>query len=206
MHNATGQPGSRGTLFARRPTRGVTLIELLVTLSVVAILLAIGVPSFQAVLARNRIAGITNDLMGALNLTRSEAIKRGKIVTICKSTNTDATDNSAASTPTPTCSTSSTVGWQDGWLIFVDDSSAMGAQRGVRNTGEQLLRVHQPSTDNATINGAPNFPDFLSYLPSGVSKASSLANGAFAISSASEQRCIQVSTTGRARLMQGACP
>jgi type IV fimbrial biogenesis protein FimT len=190
----------------RFPAHGFTLVELLVTLAVAAVLLTMAVPGFQSVMARNRVSGLTNELIAALNLARSEAIKGGYTVTICKSTSTDATDNPSASTPTPSCSTASGVGWQNGWLVFVDNSTATGAQRGVRNTGERLLRVHQPTTTGATIDGGTNFGNYISYLSNGLSKGASLSNGSFSIVSAAEQRCVSINVTGRARLAQGACP
>ena len=60
-----------------RSMEGVTLIELMITLSVAAILLSLAIPSFQQIAATNRVAGLTNELTAALNLARSEAIKRG---------------------------------------------------------------------------------------------------------------------------------
>ena len=57
---------------------GFTLIELLVTVAVIAIVLTIGVPSFQQVIMTNRMATQANDLLGSMNLARSEAVKRGQ--------------------------------------------------------------------------------------------------------------------------------
>ena len=61
-------------------TRGFTLIELMVTLAVLSILLTVGVPNFHTFILKNRISAAANNLIGALNLTRSEAIKRGSDV------------------------------------------------------------------------------------------------------------------------------
>lgn len=68
--------------FAPKAVAGFTLIELMVTLAVVAITLAIGVPSFQGVVSDNRLTGAANNLIGALNVARSEAIKRGRSVVL----------------------------------------------------------------------------------------------------------------------------
>lgn len=59
---------------------GFTLIELMVTLAVLAILLTVGVPDFQAFIQKNRISAAANTLISALNLARSEAISRGSDV------------------------------------------------------------------------------------------------------------------------------
>jgi type IV fimbrial biogenesis protein FimT len=65
-----------------RRIRGFTLVELMVTLSIAAVLLAVGVPPFSRLIANNRMATQTNELVGALNLARAEAVRRGQPVSI----------------------------------------------------------------------------------------------------------------------------
>jgi len=79
---------------------GFTLIELMVVISILAILLGIGVPSFRATIEGNRITTVANDLVGALQFARSEAVKRGTNVTLCSSSDQ------------ATCS----GGWVNGWV------------------------------------------------------------------------------------------
>lgn len=88
---------------ARRkpPQAGFTLIELMVTISVLAVLLGVGVPSFQATIQGNRITTTANDLVAALQLARSEAVRRGVNVTVCSSNNQS------------TCSGA----WTNGWVV-----------------------------------------------------------------------------------------
>lgn len=69
-----------------RRQAGFTLIELMVALAVLAIVLGIGVPSFQNIMERNRAASQTNELLGALQATRSEAIRRNATHRFCSST------------------------------------------------------------------------------------------------------------------------
>lgn len=80
---------------------GFTLIELMVTVSILAILLGIGVPSFRATIQGNRVASVSSDLVAALHFARSEAVRRGENVTLCSS-------NDQA-----TCSGD----WVDGWVV-----------------------------------------------------------------------------------------
>ena len=56
---------------------GFTLLELLITLSIAAILLAVGVPSFVTFIDNNRATSQANDLLYSFNMARSEATKRG---------------------------------------------------------------------------------------------------------------------------------
>lgn len=86
--------------FAPRTVAGFTLIELMVTLAVVAITLAIGVPSFQSIVSDNRLSGAANGLIGAMNIARSEAIKRGRSVAITP-TGTDWNEGGTVAVVTP---------------------------------------------------------------------------------------------------------
>ena len=172
---------------------GFTLIELMVTLSVLAILLAIAIPNFQSFVLNSRLTATTNDLVSALAVARSEAVKRATRVTVCKSA-----DSGAAS---PTCSAG--ANWQDGWIVFVDSATA-GTVDGTDS--DNILRVFQPTVNNGmAIDGGTNFANWLSYLPSGVSVGDGdLANGTFTVDFATcpspattMARTIVLNATGR---------
>lgn len=62
---------------------GFTLVELMVTLAVLAILASIAVPGFQNLIQNNRATSMANELTTAMNLARSEAVKRGIEVSVC---------------------------------------------------------------------------------------------------------------------------
>jgi type IV fimbrial biogenesis protein FimT len=79
---------------------GFTLVELMVTLSIAAILLAVGVPPFSRLIANNRLATQTNEFVAALNTARSEAVRRGTGVSL----RTDA----------------GSLDYTGGWKVFVD--------------------------------------------------------------------------------------
>lgn len=170
---------------------GVTLIELMVTIAVMAIMLTIGVPSFSSIIASNRTAGLTNEFIAALNLARSEAIKRGTQVTICKCANPDASS--------PVCSTS--ANWHNGWLVFTDGNTA-GSVDGT----DVRLRVGQPSNINVSLVGDSNYGNYVAYLPNGSSIGNGGAfSGNLTLCASGNRRVINISTTGRVQVSSGSC-
>lgn len=181
--------------------QGFTLIELMVTISVLAILLAIAVPSFQGLVLSSRLVTTTNDLASALAIARSEAVKRATRVTVCKSANSGAAS--------PVCSAG--ANWQDGWIVFVD-SGVAGTVDGT--DANNVLRVFQPSVNNGmAVDGGVNFGNWISYLASGVSQGNgNLANGTFTVDFAScpdpatnMARSVVVSPTGRVMISRVNC-
>lgn len=167
--------------------RGFTLVELLVTLAVAGILLAIAIPGYAFLANTNKLAVVTNELVVALQLARSEAVKRGQRVTVCKSFNTSST------------SCSSVGGWQQGWLVFVDSGI-----RGVVEPSDTVIHIYG-GAPNAIIT-AINFNLFVSYLPNGRSEGSSwLPNDTMLVCLAGNARKVIVNKTGRVRLESAGC-
>lgn len=64
---------------------GFTLVELMVTLAVAAILMAIAIPNFTALINSNRLTATGNELVASLQLARSEALRRNTQVRVCRS-------------------------------------------------------------------------------------------------------------------------
>lgn len=173
-----------------RKLRGVTLIELIITVAIAGILAAVAAPSFRTMMRKNRVDGMTNQLAASLNLARSEAVKRGKRLTVCK------TADPAASNPV--CSNSSSVAWQSGWLVFVDEST-----QGTVDGADIRLQVNQPAESAVAIDGATNYAHYISYLPTGLSNVNGgVANGTFTICMEGVQRRIVISTIGRINITQ----
>jgi type IV fimbrial biogenesis protein FimT len=93
-----------------RSTAGFTLVELITVSTIVAILLAIGVPSFKYVTQANRSSSEINGLLGDMQFARAEAIREGQTVTVCPSTDQ--------------ASCSGTASWQTGWLVYSNTGGA----------------------------------------------------------------------------------
>lgn len=66
---------------------GFSLVELMVTVAVLAVLLGLAVPSFQGVIQQNRLTAATNELVAAVQLARAEAIRRNREVELCPTEN-----------------------------------------------------------------------------------------------------------------------
>ena len=122
-------------------SRGFTLVELLVVMTISAILIAAAIPSFQWLIANTRASNGTNDLVATLELARSEAIRRGVIVSVCRTLDPNA--------PPAVLACSNVAGgaytatdWASGWVTFA--KYGPGANDVYEDGADQLLRVQQP--------------------------------------------------------------
>jgi len=169
--------------------QGLTLVELIVTLAISSILLAIAIPGYANFMNFNRLVAVTNELGSSLQLARSEAIRRGIRTTVCKS--------SHPMDSVPACDSS--ANWQQGWLVFVD-----GGTKGVVDDGDPILRVHGGVAEVGIT--ASNFSAYASFLPSGSSQGpSGLGNGTLYVCVAGSRRSIIINTIGRMRIAKGSC-
>jgi type IV fimbrial biogenesis protein FimT len=190
---------------------GFTLIELIITVTIVAIVLTIGVPSFQGMMRNNRVAAHTNDFLSSLNLARSEAIKSGWRVVLCPSTD-QATCNGGTA-------------WGNGWIVFIDaDANNNGIldqasdDNGTRDIGagnppnEFILRVHEQLAGNDTLVGNGPVSTYISFAPDGstrVAGGNAFQAGTLTFglcNSNNEQNTIVINSVGRVRVVPQSCP
>jgi type IV fimbrial biogenesis protein FimT len=139
--------------FSGRPIRGFTLMELMIVLSLAAVILALGAPNFREFSRNNRLTTGANDLLASIQLTRTEAILRQLPVSLCASAD--------PRSPGAVCG----GGDFGGWIVFADTDGDCA-----RDPGEPLIRQEGPldrriasSTSGACISIGGN--GFLRNVP-----------------------------------------
>lgn len=166
---------------------GFTLIELIITLTIAGILIAIAAPAMQTFILDQRLTTQANEFIADLNIARSEAIHRGVNVVICKQGGTDSS---------PSCSTSAT--WASGRVVFADSDSD-----GTIDSNETVLRVRQSLEGSNSLNAIPSTTNSIVFTNAGLTNLSSGTEIAMRLCDsrgASKAVTVWVNFTGRARI------
>ncbi len=141
----------------RKHNFGITLVEMLVTSCIVAVLLSIAGPSFAQMLSGLRLKNQVDAFFASVLLTRSEAVKTNSRTVMCKSTNGQ--------------SCASAGGWHQGWIVFHDFNN-----NAELDEGESVVWRQQALDSGIKITGNTPVAKYISYTPTGTTN---LVSGAF---------------------------
>jgi type IV fimbrial biogenesis protein FimT len=130
----------RNTIIVLTVEKGFTLIELMITVAIMSIMLTIGLPSFQSIIASSRLTASANAMVSALQLARFEALKQHKSVTIRKTG----------------------AAWQDGWDVFVDNNG----NGSFESANDEKLVSYDKLSSAVTVTGN-GYASYASYDASG---------------------------------------
>jgi type IV fimbrial biogenesis protein FimT len=133
---------------------GFTLVELMVAVAIVAVLTSLAAPSMRLFIGNWQVSNAVNAFMGSMQLARAEAVKKGRTVRMCRSSNSR------------TCGTgnNSPGGWNSGWIVYIDNDGDGS------NVGPGDTVVY---TQNALSNFdgiVSNRPNPIVYSPTGLLK------------------------------------
>lgn len=164
--------------------KGLTLLEVLIVISIISIIISLIAPSFINILRKQQSNAEARALYSLVYFARSEAIKRNKIVTICKSDNGDLCGGD----------------WTNGWIVFVDDD-----KDGSRDNGEILVLSGKAGEDYLLYWTAFGSNNYIRFTVNGLTVSQ---NGTFKLCPTDADvrfaRAVVVSKTARVRLPKDA--
>ena len=178
-----------GNRLAKQTASGFTLIELMVTVALVAVLLGLAVPSFSGASLNSKLTSYSNNLVASVNLARNEALKRNAAITLRVSTNGTS------------CAVSG--GWEQGWIVACPTSDSIFCDP----SGPNLLVLHrqQGTSSDFRISEASSMRAMV-FFPTGTGATQASFTVCRAAPLDQRQRQINVSGTGRANVTKTSSP
>lgn len=158
--------------------KGFTLIELLIVLIIIAITLAIGIPNIRATIISNRLTASANDMIVALQLARSESIKKVRLAGV-----SIGTDNNGNSAPNK-------------WIAFLE-SSTLPTSTPTAGTGTLIQSYEAATNIDLTVTSAGTNDDTPTYRSDGRLNSSTTITMDFTAANVTEKRTITIVPSGR---------
>jgi len=163
---------------------GFSLIELLIALAILGALLVAMLPSYRDWIASQQLANHARFLADSLDIARSEAIKHGYRVNVCKSTDLQQ------------CATSG--GWEAGWIMYVDEN-----RDGDIDSDEPVIRREGSAPDGITVRANQPVANYVSYTALGHARllSGALQMGTFVVCKPGQNALkVVLANSGRARI------
>ena len=169
-----------------RRSKGFTLVELMITLVVIGVLVAIAFPNFRGLTRSNQVAAANNEVLGVLSLARSEALRNNRGAGVCASTAGTACDGT----------------WSSGLMAYgdLDGNGSFGS-------GDTVLRFVQ-IRPTLTVTSAVTASSGFTFDSRGRSRAAanqSITITPSACKTGESRRTLTVNLSGQVRVLQDNC-
>jgi type IV fimbrial biogenesis protein FimT len=171
--------------------RGFTLIELMVTMTVLVVLTLVAAPSFNNALLSNRLTGFANNFVASANIARSEAVKRNSAMTLCPSADA------------ATCAVSG--GWHQGWIVMCKYATATPGVCDSAGTNNLVIYTQASLATGYHFTGTQTS---IVFQPAGGVTAADVLTLCRASPVGSQERAVTVKASGRvsvATTRTGSC-
>ena len=183
----------------RRPSSGLTLIELMVTIALVAILAPLASPAIGTFASRSAMRSISTDFSLALQRGRMEAATKNSCVSVCMSGTVGAAD--------PKCTDAGTD-WNGGWIAYINNTCAAPTTADPTVPGNIVL-LREAGSSRYTLSNLSGNTDLraVTFTPRGMTTTSSTVgfqlNDTAGNAETTMNRTICMDPLGRVRLVSG---